>query len=221
MNADPTRPALIHSDKEHWQPSPSPTVWRKRLELRGSSEKGMVTSLVRYDRHGGFDAHGHPGGEEIFVVSGVFSDEHGDYESGTFILNPPGYNHRPFSKEGCVIFCKLRQYDGSGRWRTRINTRYCDWQDVAAGVKKMKLYEQPEFPEKVELMTLQPGAKGPHQAFPGGVEVFVISGSVACEHGALVRASWLRLPPGSELQLSSQTGCTMYLKSNHLAGREM
>src|SRR3546814_2278419 len=61
-----------------WQASPSPTVWRKRLDLV-DGEFSRVTSIVRYDPSSSFRAHGHPQGEEILVLDGVFSDEHGDY----------------------------------------------------------------------------------------------------------------------------------------------
>ena len=51
-----------------------------------------------------FSTHPHPHGEEILVLEGVFSDEHGDYPAGTYLRNPPGSQHAPYSKEGCVIF---------------------------------------------------------------------------------------------------------------------
>src|SRR3546814_6219955 len=76
-----------------WQASPSPTVWRKRLDLV-DGEFSRVTSIVRYDPSSSFRAHGHPQGEEILVLDGVFSDEHGDYPAGTFLLNPAGFRHR-------------------------------------------------------------------------------------------------------------------------------
>src|SRR3546814_2720003 len=81
-----------------WQASPSPTVWRKRLDLV-DGEFSRVTSIVRYDPSSSFRAHGHPQGEEILVLDGVFSDEHGDYPAGTFLLNPAGVRHAPSSEE--------------------------------------------------------------------------------------------------------------------------
>ena len=63
-------------------------------------------ALVRFDAGTHFQRHGHPGGEEIFVLSGVFEDEHGRYPKATWLRNPPGSSHQPFSTEGCVIFVK-------------------------------------------------------------------------------------------------------------------
>jgi anti-sigma factor ChrR (cupin superfamily) len=76
--------------------------------IRGLQKRGVMTSIVRYDPGSGFISHEHPGGEEIFVIDGVFSDEAGDYPAGSFILNPEGFSHTPSSTSGCTLFMKLR-----------------------------------------------------------------------------------------------------------------
>ena len=63
-------------------------------------------ALVKWAPGTTFVAHTHPGGEEIYVLSGVFSDEHGSYPAGTWLRNPSGSRHTPFSEEGCVIYVK-------------------------------------------------------------------------------------------------------------------
>ena len=128
LSADLAARAVVRSAEIDWQPSPSPTVWRKRLYLDGPREAGIVTSVVRYDAGSEFPTHHHPDGEEIFVLDGVFSDEHGDYPAGTYLLNPDGTSHAPFSKDGCVLFVKLRQYAGEGRNQVQMNTNALDWQ---------------------------------------------------------------------------------------------
>src|SRR3546814_10670133 len=77
LNADFRRPARVDTAAVAWQASPSPSVWRKRLDLV-DGEFSRVTSVVRYDANSAFHAHGHPQGEEIMVPDGTFSDEHGD-----------------------------------------------------------------------------------------------------------------------------------------------
>ena len=63
-------------------------------------------ALVRWEPGTYFQRHGHYGGEEILVLEGVFEDEHGRYPAGTWIRNPSGSVHQPFSKEGCLIYVK-------------------------------------------------------------------------------------------------------------------
>lgn len=78
VRADLTRREVVDTSAMSWEASPSGTVWRKPLYREGG-EFGPVTSLVRYAPGGAFPEHAHPEGEEILVLAGVFSDEHGDY----------------------------------------------------------------------------------------------------------------------------------------------
>ena len=63
-------------------------------------------ALVRWLPETYFQPHGHFGGEEILVVSGMFEDEHGRYPAGTWIRSPHGSRHQPFSRSGCTIYVK-------------------------------------------------------------------------------------------------------------------
>jgi len=61
-------------DRMEWAPSPSGSVWRKRVHLVVlRSRAGHV--VVRYEPRSRFPAHDHPR-REILVLEGVFS-EHG------------------------------------------------------------------------------------------------------------------------------------------------
>jgi anti-sigma factor ChrR (cupin superfamily) len=64
------------------------------------------TALVRWAPGTVFRQHRHYGGEEIFVIDGVFEDEHGRYPAGAWIRSPHLSMHTPFSTEGCTIFVK-------------------------------------------------------------------------------------------------------------------
>ena len=63
-------------------------------------------ALVKWQPGTQFTRHGHLGGEEIFVLDGVFEDEHGRYPKGAWLRNPSGSAHTPFSTEGCTIYVK-------------------------------------------------------------------------------------------------------------------
>jgi anti-sigma factor ChrR (cupin superfamily) len=68
--------------------------------------KTQNTTLVRWAPQTFFNPHRHWGGEEIFVVEGVFSDEHGDCLAGSGLRSPHMSQHPPFSREGCLILVK-------------------------------------------------------------------------------------------------------------------
>ena len=114
INADFRQRVVIDTQAQAWIASPEPGVDRQPLDRIGG-EQARATSLVRYAAGSNFSAHQHGGGEEFLVLDGTFSDEHGDYPAGTYVRNPPGSRHRPFSREGCTLFVKLRQFAPDAR----------------------------------------------------------------------------------------------------------
>lgn len=77
------------------------------LSVMPLSEWGTQhTALVRWAPGTRFSPHRHYGGEEIFVLSGVFEDEFGRYPQGSWLRSPHLSSHQPFSTEGCTIFVK-------------------------------------------------------------------------------------------------------------------
>lgn len=209
---------VVHTDEMPWVASPSPTVWRKRIEHRGGVESGRVTSVVRYDAGSTFPSHPHPDGEEILVLDGVFSDQHGDYPAGSYLLNPEGFEHAPFSREGCVLFVKLRQYAGV---RPSVRVQTADpttWRDHdLAGVRVCQLYSQDGGGEEMRLVAIEPSAVIPPQSFPGGEEIFVIDGAFRDEHGRYRAGSWVRYEPGAGHTPVAEEPCVLYVKKGHLA----
>ncbi len=214
LNGDLTRRARMDSASMEWQASPSGSVWRKRLHLVGGGESGQVTSIVRYEPDSSFPAHDHPDGEEILVLEGTFSDEHGDWTEGTYLLNPEGFVHAPFSREGCVIFVKLRQYSGEGRRHVALDTNALGWQPTSrAGVETKTLYREPGFPDVTSLERWAPGTAPGVLERDGGVEVLVLEGALEDEYGSYTAGTWLRVPSGAKHEPRSPEGCIVYTKA--------
>ena len=64
-------------------------------------------ALVRWAPNTLFSEHGHFGGEEIFVLEGVFHDEHGAYPAGSWLRSPHLSRHQPYTREeGALIYVK-------------------------------------------------------------------------------------------------------------------
>jgi anti-sigma factor ChrR (cupin superfamily) len=201
-----------------WTPSPSGSVWRKRVHLVGPPESGQVTSVVRYEPDSTFHAHDHPDGEEILVLDGVFSDEHGDWPAGTYLLNPEGFRHAPFSKNGCVLLVKLRQFAGRERQHVVIDTNAIAWQPTAtAGVERKPLYRQDGYSDQVDLERWAPHSDLGAVRYDRGAELFVLDGEFSDESGRYGSGCWLRFPVGSQHRPRAADGCTLYVKRGGLA----
>jgi len=216
INDDFSQRVVLDTAKMKWQASPSATVWRKRLDLI-DGEHSRVTSIVRYDRKSSFPPHEHPEGEEILVLDGTFTDEHGEYPAGTYLLNPPGSRHAPESRRGCVLFVKLRQYAGPRREHVVVDTRNASWKPgPVPGVDALPLYANGAYPETMDLLHFAAGASLPHRDCPGGLELYVIDGDIRDSLGSYGAGTWLRLPHASDCSLRSDKGATLYVKCGHL-----
>jgi anti-sigma factor ChrR (cupin superfamily) len=208
----------VDTESLPWMPSPSASVWRKRLHRVGPAESGQVTSLVRYEPGSEFPVHDHPEGEEILVLEGVFSDEHGDWPAGTWLLNPEGFRHAPFSREGCLLFVKLRQAAGATRRHVEMKTDQLDWSETAIdGVHRKELAAQLEFPDSTWIERWRPGLGLGERVLAGGAEYLVLGGSFSDDAGEYRKGSWLRIPEGGAHRPSTREGCELYVKYDGLA----
>ena len=211
MNFNET--VAINTNEQEWQASPMKGVWRKPL-AREAAEHGHTTSVVRFEPGSYFSSHTHPMGEEIFVLEGVFSDEHGDYPSGSYLRHPPGSGHKPFSKEGCVLFVKLDQFSPDDSTTVRLNTGKIGWLPGDENLEIMPLHEH-DF-ETVSLEKWPASTKNlPHGHF-GGEEIFVLSGRMMDEWGDYPAGCWIRRPHNSEHCPYVEDETVVWVKSGHL-----
>jgi anti-sigma factor ChrR (cupin superfamily) len=213
LNTDLNQRISVRTDEMDWTTSPGGHVLRKRLHLSGRSESGQVTSLVRYLPGARFPSHDHPEGEEILVLDGVFSDEQGDWPAGTYLLNPEGFRHSPYSVDGCTLFVKLRQFPGHEREHVVVQTSDVPWR---SSVKKTaswkKLYAQEPYSDFMRLEAWENPSDVGEITFPQGAELFVLHGAFDDKHGHYPKHTWLRIPAGESLTPTSQNSCELYIK---------
>jgi mannose-6-phosphate isomerase-like protein (cupin superfamily) len=60
-------------------------------------------ALLRYAPGASVPPHRHRGYEHILIVSGSQEDDQGTYQSGTFVMSPPGTEHAVASAQGCLV----------------------------------------------------------------------------------------------------------------------
>lgn len=214
LNADFSERVVVDSEQVPWKASPLPGVKRRMLDRIGD-EVARATSIVRYAAGSDFSSHRHGGGEEFFVLEGVFSDEHGDYGPGTYVRNPTGSSHTPFSREGCTIFVKLWQMEPEDQAFVRIDTTTASWSPgLVDGLEVMPLHSYDV--EQVALVRWQPGTVFQPHKHLGGEEILVLKGTFADDQGRYPKGTWLRNPPDSINSPFTDEGCTIYVKTGHL-----
>lgn len=87
-------------DQLPWQP------FREGVDiyrLYRDGTEGSGAALLRYQPGAKVPRHDHQGFEHIFVLSGSQSDQNGEHEAGTLVINPPSSNHSVVSVSGCIV----------------------------------------------------------------------------------------------------------------------
>ena len=219
IHADFSKHVMLDTEVMPWEDSPMAGVHRRKLDRIGE-EVARATSLVKYDSDSYFSAHTHGGGEEFLVLDGVFSDEHGDYPAGTYVRNPIGSSHTPHSKDGCVIFVKLHQFDAADTAQFSIDTASSEFLPGSGpGLTVLPLHSFEG--ESCALVRWAPGTKfSPHRHF-GGEEIFVLEGVFSDENGDYPKGTWLRSPHMSQHNPFSKQGCLIYVKTGHLPAQKI
>lgn len=214
VNTDFTRRAATQIADIEWISSPVEGIDRKMLE-RDGGEVARATTVVRFAPGAKFPFHEHVQGEEFFVLEGTFSDASGDYKAGSYLRNPAGTSHSPWSDEGCLILVKLRQFAEDDKAQKAIDTNVGDWQATGLdGLDVMPLHEHGS--ESVNLYRLAPGVTVPEHTHEEGEEFMVLEGTLTDENGHYPKGTWVRQPAGSHHTPYSDGGCLLYVKTGHL-----
>lgn len=92
----------VNTMNEEWRPG------HGNLQVMPLHNEGTDSAaLVLWPEGERFTPHRHWGGEEIFVLSGEFIDEHGRYPAGTWIRSPHLSAHFPYVEKETVILVKV------------------------------------------------------------------------------------------------------------------
>ncbi|MDX5405441.1 MAG: cupin domain-containing protein [Chromatiaceae bacterium] len=215
VNSDFSRRVVVVPGDYNFVDSPLAGVSRMMLD-RAGDEVARATSIVRYAPGSGYSSHTHDGGEEILVLEGVFSDEHGDYPAGSYLRNPPGTSHQPFSKDGCTLLVKLWQFAADDSEQLVIDTRNQSWrQGLVPGLSVMPLHEHNGV--STALVRWAPNTQFNRHIHVGGEEILVLEGLFRDEHGEYPAGSWLRNPRYSEhTPFTGPEGALIYVKVGHI-----
>ncbi len=206
---------MLTPEQHQWVASPMAGVSRMMLE-RSGAETARATSLVRYAPGAGYHPHQHGGGEEILVLSGIFSDEHGDYPAGTYLRNPPGSSHTPYSAQGCVLLVKLWQFHATDQQQVVLASQQSDFvAGLVPGLTVLPLHQHDGV--QTALVRWAPHTRFNRHLHVGGEEILVLQGLFCDEYGEYPALSWIRSPAYSQHQpYTKAEGALIYVKTGFI-----
>ena len=213
VNDDFSKPASVNIDGLAWLPSPMAGVERKMLDRVGG-EVARATSVVRFMAGHSFSPHTHGGGEEYFVIGGVFSDSSGDYSQGWYVRNPPGSSHTPHSGNGCEIFVKLCQMRDEGELAIAVDSNAMAFAPVVGrlGFFEKKLFSATGWHEEVSIEKITAECEAVPETFEDGAEILVLEGALSDGTATHAATSWARYPYGATVTLSAETQAVYLIK---------
>lgn len=213
LNMDFSQTACLLAKDRQWIKSKADGVSRIPLE-REAAESGHTTSFVKFEPGSFFPEHKHPQGEELYVLDGVFSDENGDYPAGSYIRNPPGSFHKPFTREGCTLFVKLDQFQAEDDKQVVIRPDDQQWQPGIGNLNVMPLHTY--LAESTALVYWPENETFQFHTHWGGEEIVVIKGRFIDEHGEYPAGSWIRSPHMSKHFPRVEEETLILVKVGHL-----
>lgn len=98
---------IVKSHLKEWQP-----LIEKGIHYNGISvislrydedKKRSTTILLKFEPGAAYPYHNHPGGEEIFVLSGEAVLENTTLSAGDYLYTPVNFKHSVTTKTGCTL----------------------------------------------------------------------------------------------------------------------
>jgi quercetin dioxygenase-like cupin family protein len=98
---------IVRSNKKEWQP-----LIEKGIHYEGifviplhydEVKERSTTILLKFEPGATYPYHNHPGGEEIFVLSGEAILENVTLAKGDYLYTPVNFKHSVTSKLGCSM----------------------------------------------------------------------------------------------------------------------
>ena len=106
MNTDISNYIVRNSQKE-WQPLIEKEIHYKGISViplrYDETKQRSTTILLKFEPGATYPYHNHPGGEEIFVLSGEVTIENVTLSEGDYLYTPVNFKHAVTSRTGCTM----------------------------------------------------------------------------------------------------------------------
>lgn len=98
---------IVRSRQKEWQPLVEKGVQYHGISIMplryDEAKQRSPTILLKFDPGATYPYHNHPGGEEIFVLSGEAIIENVRLSEGDYLYTPVNFKHSVTTKTGCLL----------------------------------------------------------------------------------------------------------------------
>lgn len=173
-----------------------------------SSNEIMETAIIKIEENSTLNQNSKINSVEIFVLDGVYTNEFGEFEAGTYLKLPKEDESLVKSEKACTIFRKINYLYNDDKIIINTNSSY--WVQGYGNLQVMPLYENTALVKwpKSEVFI-------PHKHW-GGEEILVLKGVFIDEHGKYPAMQWIRSPHLSEHYPFVEEETIIFVKTGHL-----
>lgn len=98
---------IVRNHQKEWQPLVEKGIHYHGISVISlhydESKERSTTILLKLEPGATYPYHNHPGGEEIFVLSGEAILEEVTISEGDYLYTPVNYKHSVSTKKGCIL----------------------------------------------------------------------------------------------------------------------
>jgi len=106
MNTD-INSYIVRNNQKEWQPLIEKGIHYKGISVISlkfdETKQRSTTILLKFEPGASYPYHNHPGGEEIFVLSGEAILENITLEEGDYLYTPVNFKHSVTTETGCTL----------------------------------------------------------------------------------------------------------------------
>ncbi len=204
MNSDYEKKISIESNALDWIEYTPFNSYIKQFSKRQKEE----TSLVKINKDSILSKKDIVNSIEIFVLEGIYTNEFGSFEKGTYLKFPKENERYVKSQEGCVVFRKINYKHNNEE--LIVNTNKSQWLQGQGNLTVIPLSEQTalvKWPKDERFI--------PHKHW-GGEEILVLSGTFIDEYDKYKKGCWIRSPHLSEHFPYVEEETIIFVKTGHL-----
>lgn len=102
---------IVNTNTQEWQPLIEKGIHYKGIFVKSlhfdEEKQRSTTILLKFEEGASYPYHNHPGGEELFVMTGEAIIEGATLRAGDYLFTPANFRHSVKSEKGCTILFNI------------------------------------------------------------------------------------------------------------------
>ena len=99
---------IVNTNTQDWQPLVEKGIRYEGVFVKSlrfdQKQQRSPTIMLKFEPGASYPYHNHPGGEELFILTGEATIGGAVLKTGDYLYTPVNFKHAVSSEKGCIIF---------------------------------------------------------------------------------------------------------------------